>query len=105
MARPKTSFPPVDQILALVDPEGRLTVRVTPNAGADAVTVANGEAGQALLVRTTASPENGRANEAVLRLIAKAAGCPRSSVELLRGQASRDKVVRIPFVSNAPPRL
>jgi hypothetical protein len=44
-------------------------------------------------VRVTAPPEGGRANEAVLRLLAKTLGVPRRDLELAAGSTSRDKVV------------
>lgn len=46
-----------------------------------------------LRVSVTAPPERGRANEAVLSLLARILGLPRGRVELVRGAASRDKVV------------
>lgn len=46
-------------------------------------------------MRVAEPPEDGRANEAVLRLVADALGIPRRSVELVAGHASRDKVVAI----------
>jgi uncharacterized protein (TIGR00251 family) len=86
-------MPPAAAILALADAEGRLEVRVSPGASADAIMLH--EAGGALAVRTTAPPEDGKANEAVLRLLAKALDRPVSSLELVRGAASRNKRVRI----------
>jgi uncharacterized protein YggU (UPF0235/DUF167 family) len=46
-------------------------------------------------VRVTAPPEGGRANEAVLRLLAKTLGVPRRDLELAAGSTSRDKVVTL----------
>lgn len=82
-------------ILALVDSNGRLAVRATPNARANAVTVTLAAGTPFVSVRTTASPQDGDANEAVLKLLAKALKCPRSSVAIVRGRSSRHKVVRI----------
>lgn len=48
-----------------------------------------------LLVRVTAPPLDGRANAAVCALLAKAIGVPKSAVSVVRGEASRDKRVRI----------
>ena len=42
-----------------------------------------------------AVPERGRANEAVLRLLAEALGLPKSDVSLVSGHAGRDKVVEL----------
>jgi hypothetical protein len=95
MARPKPSLPAASDILALADPHGRLDVRVSPGASADAVTLSSSGSGAALLVRTTAPPEDGKANEAVLRLLAKALRRPASALELVRGASSRNKLIRI----------
>jgi uncharacterized protein len=43
----------------------------------------------------TAPAESGRANEAVVRLLAEMFGVPRSSVRLLSGHSGRDKVVEL----------
>jgi uncharacterized protein YggU (UPF0235/DUF167 family) len=46
-------------------------------------------------VRVTAPPVGGAANEAVRAVLARALGCPRSAVEILRGATTRTKLVRI----------
>ncbi len=68
---------------------GRLSIRVTPNASADAIIVPTGDG--ILQVRTTATPEGGKANEAVLKLLAAALGQPVSALELLRGSGVSHK--------------
>jgi uncharacterized protein (TIGR00251 family) len=74
-------------------PEGALlSVRVQPRAGRNEVV---GWQGTALRVRVTAAPEAGQANQAVIDLLAGALGVPRSSVELVKGAKSRDKLVRV----------
>lgn len=69
-----------------------LRVRVIPRAAKNALA---GEREGALLVRLTAPPVEGAANDALLRFLSKALQVPRSAVTLLRGETSRDKVVRI----------
>jgi len=70
-----------------------LRVRVTPRGGRDAVegieTLADGR--PVLKVRVRAVPEDGAANEAVRRLLAKAIGCPASAVVLTAGATARTK--------------
>jgi len=48
-----------------------------------------------LRVRVTAGAHEGRANEALCRLLAQRAGMPRTAVSVVRGQRSRRKLVRI----------
>jgi uncharacterized protein len=68
----------------------RLTLRVTPGASRAAVV---GRYGEAWKVRVTAAPENGKANAAVVDLLAETLGIPERDVEIVAGQASRDKTV------------
>jgi uncharacterized protein (TIGR00251 family) len=46
-------------------------------------------------VRVTAAPVEGKANEALLKFLAKEFGVTPSSVEIVRGHRSREKVIRI----------
>jgi uncharacterized protein (TIGR00251 family) len=69
-----------------------LKLRVAPKSAQDAIV---GWQGDALKVKVTAAPESGRANAAVLKLLAKALGLPKAAVVIESGQASRDKRVRI----------
>ena len=43
----------------------------------------------------TTVPENGKANAAVLKLLSKALGVPKSRLELVRGATARDKLFRV----------
>lgn len=70
---------------------GRISVRVTPGASRDEVKIVDG----AVHLRVTAPPTDGAANEAVLRLLAAALGCPQRDLRLLRGAASRIKFIAI----------
>ena len=75
----------------------RLATRVTPNAGRDAVEgVETGADGRSYLkVRVRAIPDRGEANRAVIALLAKAAGVPKSAVTFLSGETQRKKILRI----------
>jgi uncharacterized protein len=75
-----------------------LRVHVQPGAGRTAVM---GRHGDALKVKVGAPPEGGRANEAVLGLLATTLGVPAASVTLESGASSRAKRVRIAGVSSA----
>jgi uncharacterized protein (TIGR00251 family) len=71
---------------------GRLAVRVQPRARRDEIA---GERAGALLVRVTAPPVEGRANEALCKLVAKRLKIAPGRVSVVRGAASRDKVVEV----------
>ena len=46
-------------------------------------------------VRTRAAPQDGKANEAVVRLLARHFGVARSAVSIVRGFTVRNKIVEI----------
>ena len=69
------------------------TIRVTPRASANAVA---GERDGALLVRVSAPPVEGKANDAAVAVLAKALGLPRGAVRVERGAAARMKLVSAP---------
>ena len=68
----------------------RLKLRVSPGARRPGIA---GRHGDAWKVRVSEPPEDGRANEAVLRLLAETLDVPRARVALVSGQSSRDKIV------------
>ena len=69
-----------------------IRVRLTPRAARERVAPA--PAG-AYAVRVTAPPVDGRANDALCRLIAARVGVAPSRVSVVRGAKARDKVVRV----------
>ncbi len=91
MARPKADFPPAEAIRALADGEGRLALRVTPGARVESVELGEGK----LLVKVRVKPEDGKANAAVLELLAGALGTATSRLRMLRGATGRDKLVQL----------
>lgn len=81
----------IEPIGHLAVPGTELPVRVTPRASRTALRV---EAGQ-IRVYVTVVPEDGKANRAVVRVLAKALGLAGSRLTLVRGATGRDKVFRI----------
>ena len=69
-----------------------LRVRVTARASRDELA---GLRDGVLHVRVSAPPVDGKANQAVCRLIARAVGVGKTSVRVVKGERSRDKVVTI----------
>jgi uncharacterized protein (TIGR00251 family) len=70
----------------------RFWVKVTPGAGEDRIV---GPLDGALVARVRATPVDGQANEALLRLIGKTLGVPRSSVVIVTGASARRKLVEV----------
>ena len=79
-------------------PHATIAVRVQPRARSDALAgLRNG----VLVVRVMAPPLDGRANDAVCRLLAGALGVRRSAVTIVRGDRARDKLVAIEGIDQA----
>lgn len=78
-----------------------LFVRLTPKGGRDAFdgveALADGR--RVLKARVRAAPENGRANAALVALIAAALDAPKSAVSIRAGETSRVKTF---FVAGEP---
>jgi uncharacterized protein YggU (UPF0235/DUF167 family) len=72
-------------------PGAEFAVRVTPNAAAAALQASP----DGFRVAVTETPEAGRANAAVLRLLARALGVAPGRLTLIRGAAGRDKRFRL----------
>jgi uncharacterized protein YggU (UPF0235/DUF167 family) len=84
------------EIAALIRPGGLLTLRVTPRAAADRVVAEpDAEGGPRVRIHVTVAPEDGKANRAVIALLAKALGIAKSRIIIVRGETGRDKLVWI----------
>ena len=79
---------------------GRMKVRLQPRASANEIV---GERNGALVVRVTAPPVDGKANEALIKLIAKRLGVAKSKVKIVQGESSRDKVIEWPGQNGSDP--
>lgn len=73
-------------------PDVELTVRLQPRAKRNAIL---GERDGVVRVSVAAAPVEGQANAALCKLIAKRAGVARGQVSVIRGERSREKVVRV----------
>jgi hypothetical protein len=73
-------------------PDAHLSIRLKPRAGSDAIVA---ERNGVLHVSVSAPPVEGQANAALCKLIAKRAGIARRRVSVIRGEHSREKVVRV----------
>lgn len=69
-----------------------LHIRVMPRAPRDAV---DGVLGDALKIRLTAPPVEGKANQALIRFLSDALNLPRGQMTVLAGETSRNKRVLV----------
>ena len=72
-------------------------MRVIPRARRNEIA---GERDGRLLIRVTGPPVEGAANAALCRLVARCARVPARRVSIVRGQTSRDKVVRVEGIAD-----
>jgi len=70
----------------------RIRVRLTPRGGRDAI---DGWDGDVLRARVSPPAVDGRANEALIRLLSGALGVPRSNISIISGERSRTKLVEV----------
>lgn len=82
-------------------PRCRLSVKVAPRAAEDGI---QGWIGDDLKVRVRAAPERGRANAAVIAVLAGALDLPRAAVRIVAGSTSSRKAVEIVGLTAAEAR-
>jgi len=74
-----------------------IAVRLTPKASADRIGEMRKlpDGNEQLAVYVTAPADKGKANEAMLRLLAKHLGVAVSRLKIVRGETSRNKLVKV----------
>lgn len=84
-----------------------LHISLTPKSSRDAVgEIVDSPSGCVLKVKVRALPDKGLANQAVVKVLAKWLGVPKSSLELASGSRSRLKSIKISGnVANITKRL
>ncbi len=72
-------------------PDGAtIRVRIIPRSSENTIA---GTRGEGVAVKVTAPPVEGRANKSLLKFLAKTLGVPPTSLSILKGESSRDKLV------------
>ena len=74
------------------DSKQTFNVRVIPKARQNDVSLG---ADGTIRIHTTAAPSDGAANDAVIKMLAKHFDVPKSSIRIIRGATSRNKVIEI----------
>lgn len=69
-----------------------LKIKVTTKASKNAIV---GVRNRELLISVTAVPENGKANEAIIKLLGKSLKCAKSKIRLVSGSKSKNKLFKI----------
>ena len=73
-----------------------VTVRVTPKASRNEIKFEQDDRGHPLLkIYLTIAAEEGKANHAAIKMLAKAFGLPQGRFEILTGHTSRHKIIKI----------
>jgi len=88
---------PLASPFRLTDDGVRVGLRVQPRARRNRVDglVAEADGGMALKVAVTPAPEDGKANAAVIALLAKAWGLPKSAFTVVAGASDRRKIIHL----------
>lgn len=73
-------------------PSATVSVRVVPRSSKEEVA---GFEGGVVRIRLNAPPVEGKANEALVRFLAKTVGVPKSRITLVTGEKGRNKIVRV----------
>ncbi len=68
----------------------KIIIKVVPRAKKEMI-----KSGEPLRVYVTQPPEDGRANDAVIKLLAEHFKIPKSKINILKGEKNKNKVVEI----------
>ncbi|MDA0677429.1 MAG: DUF167 domain-containing protein [Chloroflexi bacterium] len=79
-----------------------INIRVQPRASRNEISEVDPDG--TLRIRVTAPPTDGEANEAVLKLLAKHLGLPKSALTIVRGATTRNKVIKVEGLTDAEVR-
>ncbi len=74
----------------------KISIRVIPNASKTEVA---GKEGATWKIRLAAPPVDGKANEALVEFLSDVLDVPKSSIDIIKGQSSKQKIVEIPTSS------
>ena len=69
----------------------KIQVKVKPNSKTDEVS----QQGDSFIIKVKVPPKEGKANQAVIKLLAEYFGVPQSQVRIISGFRSRNKVIEV----------
>lgn len=73
----------------------KLEIKVTPNANSDKIVIVKDSEGYQVKVYVTVNPEDDKANNRVIKLLAKELKIPKSKIRIIKGMKSRNKTIEI----------
>lgn len=79
----------------LKDNKNKIDIKVTPNANSNKIVISEDEQGYQIKVYVTVTPEDGKANNHVIKLLAKELKIPKSNISITKGLKSRIKTIEI----------
>lgn len=88
---PMSAAPSFQDIVSLINPQGEMRVRVVPGAKVERLAIEN----STLKIWIRTAPEDGKANKAIVALLAKTLKLPKAAVMIVSGHTSRNKRVQI----------
>lgn len=72
-----------------------LYIKATPKSSSNRIKYEKDSDGKEIIrVYVTEAPEDGKANKAIIKLLAKELGVPKSALEIIKGETGRDKIVK-----------
>lgn len=75
-----------------------MSLKVVPGSSSDSIV---GWLGESLKVKVKAPPEKGKANAAVINLIAAQLGLDKKSISIFSGESSSSKIIEIEGLNDA----
>lgn len=75
--------------------KNKIEIKVTPNANLNRIVISEEGGGYQIKVYVTVTPEDGKANNQVIKLFAKELKIPKSKISIIKGTKSRNKTIAI----------
>ncbi len=84
-----------------------IPLKVTPKASRNKVGdfFEDAKGQQALRIYVTSPPDKGKANKEVIELLSKYFKVPKSTLEIISGETSRNKIVKVPLSAHLPEKF
>lgn len=75
--------------------KNKIEIKVIPNANSDRIVISKEQDSYQVRVYITVTPEDGKANKQVVKLLAKELNIPKTKIDIIKGLKSRNKTIAI----------